>query len=106
MEIKTFIKPNDTVYWVKERWTPKKGKRFVVYEAKVEEVSLCEYQGALYCTLNCPDFKINPHPNVHYSQVFTSKVQAEDFAEALKTIHKDNPPICYGCKYAWKGRGL
>ena len=104
MEIATYIKPQDNVFWVKER-TYKGGKRFQVYKATVEEIHLCEYQGALYCTLYCPDFKINPYPTVHYSYVFKSRENAEDFAEQMKEISKNNMPMCYGCEYAWKGRG-
>ena len=105
LEIETYIKPKDSVFWVNEKPT-KNGNKFIVYSATVMEISLCEYQGALYCTLYCPDFKINPYPNVHYSHVFKSKENAEDFAKELKHISKDNYPMCYGCKYAWKARGL
>lgn len=105
MEIKTNIKVGDTVWWVKDRWQKNGTKKFVVYEATVEKITLCEYQGALYCELHSPGFKLNPYPNVHYSFVFSTKEMAEDFKEAMKTIPKDSMPMCWGCNYAWRGRG-
>lgn len=98
MEIKTNTKVGDTVYWVKEikaRWR--------IYEATVEEITLCEYQGALYCTLYCPDFKINPYPVVHYSYVFHTRQEAEEHKQVLQK--SDGFPMCDGCKFAWRGRG-
>lgn len=110
MDIKTNIKPGDKVFWVKERLKLGQGttivKNFFVYEATVEEIHLCEYQGALYCTLHCPSFKINPYPTVHYSNVFTTREQANSFREVLKKAEGKNWPMCYGCQYAWHGRGV
>lgn len=104
MEIKTNIKVGDKVWWVKERYT-KKGKVFRVYEATVENIQLCEYQGALYCELHCPDFKLNPYPNVHYSFVFPTREKAGVFRDWLKNGGDEGIPMCWGCKYAWQGRG-
>lgn len=104
MEIKTNIKAGDKVWWVKKRYT-KKGEVFRVYEATVENIQLCEYQGALYCELYCPDFKLNPCPVVHYSFVFSTKEKAEDYREVMKNLSKESVPMCWGCKYAWQGRG-
>lgn len=102
MDIKTNKKPGDTVYWVKDGI-----KQWRVYKATIEAISLCEYQGALYCELFCPEFKINPHPTVHYSFVFLTKARAEDFKkEARKMKDKEGiMPVCFGCNYAWSGRG-
>ena len=94
MEIKTNIKVGDHVYWVKDTT-----KSIRIYEATVEEITLCEYQGALYCTLHSPNFKLNPYPVVHYSFVFPSKEQAEEFREVMKAYIADKStyPMCYGC---------
>lgn len=102
MEIKSNINVGDTVYWVKDKYT-RDGKRRIIQEAVVEEITLCEYQGALYCTLNCPTNKINPNPVVHYSFVFPTREMAKDFADFLKS-NPVFPPMCYGCNYAFRAR--
>lgn len=99
MEIKTNTKIGDYVWWVKQV----KGK-WRIYEATVENITLCEYQGALYCELHSPDSKINPFPNVHYSYVFHTRQEAEAHREVLRAT--DGLPMCDGCKYAWRGRGV
>ena len=102
MEIKTNHKVGDTVYWVHGT------NKLMIYKGTIEEISLCEYQGALYCLLHSPTFKINPYPNVHYSHVFHTREQAEEFREAVKAAKGNESlyPVCYGCRYAWKGRGV
>lgn len=100
MEIRTNKRIGDKVWWVhrtKDRWR--------IFEGTIEDISLCEYQGALYCHLYSPAFKVNPHPTVHYSYVFCTKEEAESHREVLKA--SDNSiPMCDGCKYAWRGRGV
>ena len=100
MEIRTNKHIGDKVWWVhriKDRWR--------IFEATIEDISLCEYQGALYCQLYSPAFKINPHPTIHYSYVFCTKEEAESHREVMKA--SDNYiPMCDGCKYAWRGRGV
>lgn len=90
-EIKTNLNVGDTVWWV--HCSAK------VYKGVIEDINCCEYQGALYCNIHSPSFKINPHPVVHYSNVFSSRSSAESFAE----YQKENPdnvwPKCMGCHY-------
>ena len=101
MEIKTGIKIGDPVFWVKDRWTKSGNRRFVIYPAVVKDISLCEYQGALYCELDCPSFKINRNPVVHYSFVFLTKEEAAGFRDEVK--YTSRVPMCWGCEYAWAG---
>ena len=90
-EIVTRIKPGDTVWWV--HCTNK------IYKGTVQSITLCEYQGALYCHIHSPSFRKNQYPTVHYSNVFTSRQAAEEFAD----YQRDNPdgvfPVCMGCHY-------
>ena len=107
MEIKTNTKVGDKVWWVKERFTKDGKKRYVIYEGTVEEINLCEYQGALYCTLYSPAFKINPYPTVHYSYVFHSREEAEEHRKEILKLRGGGKWVvmCDGCEYAWRGRG-
>ena len=90
-EIKTNLNVGDTVWWVhcSNR----------VYKGVIKDIHLCEYQGALYCNIHSPSFKINPYPVVHYSEVFGSREAAEDFAEYQKKNPDDVLPMCMGCHY-------
>ena len=89
--IRTKIHVGDTVWWV--HCSNK------VYKGIVEEITCCDYQGALYCNISSPSFKINPHPTVHYSFVFLARERAKEFAE----YQKQNPdgvfPVCMGCHF-------
>lgn len=90
-EIKTNINVNDVVYWVHCS-----GK---VYKGKVQEISLCEYQGALYCHIYSPSFKRNPYPSVHYSNVFHNKDTAKEYAVSCQENSDNVFPMCMGCHY-------
>ena len=95
-DIKTTITPGDVVWWVhcSNR----------VYKGTVQAITLCEWQGALYCEIYSPSFRRNPYPVVHYSNVFSSRHAAEEFAE----YQAENPdgvfPMCMGCHYNMKRR--
>lgn len=97
MEIRTRIEPGETVWWVhcSNR----------VYKGTVQAITLCEGQGALYCHIYSPSFRINPYPTVHYSDVFPSREAAQMFA----AYQKENPdsvfPRCMRCHYNECGRG-
>lgn len=91
LHIETEIKIGDTVWWV--HCSNK------VYKGIVQEINLCEYQGALYCTLFSPSFKRNPYPAVHYSEVFLTRKEALEFAEYQKENPDDVLPRCMGCHY-------
>lgn len=95
-ELKTRLNVGDIVWWV--HCSNK------VYKGKITDISLCEYQGALYCVLHSPSFKINKTPVVHYSNVFTTRKMAEEFAEYQKANPDDVFPMCMGCHYAWNRR--
>lgn len=90
-EIKTNLNVGDTVWWVhcSNR----------VYKGVIEELHLCEYQGALYCNIHSPSFKINPYPVVHYSEVFSNRANAEEFAKYQEENPDDVVPMCMGCHY-------
>ena len=90
-EIITRIKPGDTVWWFSYS-----GK---VYKGTVQAITLCEYQGALYCNIHSPSFRINQFPVVHYSNVFLSREEAEKYAEYQKENPDDVFPVCMGCHY-------
>ena len=89
-EIRTNIKAGDTVWWVHCFWK--------VYKGVVQSIDLCEGQGALYCNIYSPSFQRNQYPTVHYTNVFLSRGEAEDFAEDEK---KENSTLmrCDRCKY-------
>jgi len=107
MEIRTNTKIGDKVYWIKDKFNKDGTIRWMMYEATVENISLCEYQGALYCELHCPSHKVNPYPVVHYSYVFHTKEEAEAHRKEMKNLRRYKDfPMCDGCKYAWKGRGV
>ena len=87
----TKITPGDTVWWV--HFTGR------VYKGTVQAITLCEYQGALYCNIHSPSFRRNPYPVVHYSFVFLSRQAAEEYAE-YQTQNPDGVfPVCMGCHY-------
>lgn len=90
-EIVTRIKPGDTVWWV--HCSNK------VYKGTVQSVTLCEYQGALYCNLHSPSFRKNQFPVVHYSNVFPSRQEAEKYAEYQKQNPDSIFPVCMGCHF-------
>ena len=105
-EIVTAIKPGDTVWWVHDGFTitganaafyPSK-----VYKGTVQAITLCEYQGALYCNIFSPSFRRNRYPVVHYSKVFRSREEANEFAEQVDHNEDMVLPMCYGCHYSVK----
>ena len=89
--IKTNLNVGDTVWWV--HCSNK------VYKGTIEEISCCDYQGALYCKIYSPSFRRNPYPTVHYFNVFKSKDDAKEFAECQKANPDDVVPMCMGCHY-------
>lgn len=102
MKIKTVFVPGDKVYWVHgDGALP---QYVAVYRGIIDEIRLCEYQGALYATLYSPDFNVNPHPVVHYSHLFRTEEEAKAFADAMVDM-PDEAPMCYGCKFHFSGRG-
>lgn len=90
-EIKTNINVGDTVWWV--HCTGR------IFEGVVGDIHCCDYQGALYCGIYSPSFKINPYPTVHYSCVFLTKAKAQEFADYQKENPDDVFPKCMGCHY-------
>ena len=97
-EIKTRLNVGDIVWWV--HCSNK------VYKGIINKIECCEYQGALYCILFSPDFKINPHPVVHYSNVFPLKKLAKEFAEYQKENPDDVYPKCMGCHYSYSRESI
>ena len=79
-DIKTRINPGDTVWWV--HCSDK------VYKGTVQAMTLCESQGALYCEIYSPSFRRNPYPVVHYSNVFPSRLAADEFCKHF--FNKEN----------------
>ena len=106
-EIITQIKPNDTVWWVHDGFTitGAGGYKSRVYKGTIQAITLCEYQGALYCNIFSPSFRRNPYPVVHYSKVFRSRESANEFAEQVDKNNDAVLPMCYGCHYALKLKG-
>lgn len=98
-DIKTKISVGNTVWWV--HCTGR------VYKGVVEDIHICEYQGALYCLIHSPSFKRNQYPVVHYSNVFLDKERARGFAK-YQIRNPDNVlPMCMGCHYnAYKEKGV
>lgn len=96
--IKTKLNIGDTVWWV--HCSNK------IYKGTVEEISCCDYQGALYCQIYSPSFRRNPYPTVHYSNIFKSKDDAQKFAEYQKANPDDVFPKCMGCHYNAFKEGL
>lgn len=90
-EIITKIKPGDTVSWV--HCSNK------VYKGTVQSITLCEEQGALYCNIYSPSFRINHYPVVHYSNVFPSRQAAEEYADYQKVNPDGVFPVCMGCHF-------
>ncbi len=89
--IKTNLNVGDTVWWVH--------CSHKVYKGTIEEISCCDYQGALYCQIYSPSFRRNPYPTVHYSNVFKSRDEAHEFAEYQKANPDGVFPMCMGCHY-------
>ena len=75
-EIRTRINVGDTVYWI--HCSNK------VYKGIVQEMHMCEGQGAIYCSIHSPLFKLNQYPNVHYSNCYKEKARAIETANYLK----------------------
>jgi len=92
-EIVTRIKPGDTVWWVHDAATVR------VYKGVVQGIELCEPQGALYCRIYSPSFRINPHPIVHYSKVWQTRAEAEEYAGYFRENPDDVLPVCMGCHF-------
>lgn len=90
-DIKTKLNVGDTVWWV--HCSNK------IYKGTVEEISCCDYQGALYCQICSPSFRRNPYPTVHYSSVFKSRDEAQKFAKYQEENPDDVFPKCMGCHY-------
>lgn len=90
-DIKTKLNVGDTVWW--SHCSNK------IYKGTVEEISCCDYQGALYCQIYSPSFKQNPYPTVHYSNVFKSKDDVQKFAKYQEENPDDVFPKCMGCHY-------
>lgn len=90
-EIATTLHVGDTVWWVHCS-----GK---VYKGTLQAISLCEYQGALYCHIHSPSFRLNQFPTVHYSAVFQSREGAKEFAEYQRKNPDGVFPVCMGCHF-------
>ena len=90
-DIVTKIKLGDTVWWV--HCSNK------VYKGTVQAITLCEYQGALYCNIYSPSFRKNQFPVVHYSEVFLSRQEAEEHADYQRANPDNVFPVCMGCHY-------
>ena len=90
-EIFTKIKAGDAGWWVHCS-----GK---VFRGVVQAITLCEYQGALYCNIHSPSFRVNPFPVVHYSKVFLSKQEAKEYADYQKENPDDVLPVCMRCHF-------
>jgi hypothetical protein len=88
-EIKTRINVGDTVYWIHHSNK--------VYKGIVEGMHMCEGQGAIYCSIHSPMFKINPYPNVHYSFCYKEKERAVEASEYLKQ-EEESLKRCDRCK--------
>ena len=95
-EIRTKLNIGDVVWWVHCS-----GK---VYKGVIEGITCCDYQGALYCHIHSPSFKLNSYPTVHYSNVFDSRLKAKDFSEYQKENPDDVLPMCMGCHYVLSNR--
>jgi hypothetical protein len=89
--IKSNIGVGDTVWWV--HCSNK------VYKGVVENIELCEGSGALFCIIHSPSFQLNHHPCVHYTNVYLTRIAAEDFAEYQKENPDDVVPMCMKCHY-------
>ena len=97
-EILTHTNVGDTVWWVHCS-----GK---VYKGTVQAITVCEYSGALYCHIFSPSFRRNPYPTVHYSEVFLSRNEANEFSDLMQANEDDVFPRCMGCHYSLKIRGM
>lgn len=100
LEIVAGHQPGDTVYWVHDNYySAGSGKHARVIKGTIQSIDLCEYQGALYCNLYSPSFRRNPHPTIHYSHVFKTRDEAQDFAEYVDENPDKVFPMCMGCHY-------
>ena len=95
-EIKTELNSGDTVWWA--HCSNK------VYKGTIVNIHCCDYQGALYCEIHSPSFRLNPYPVVHYSNVFLTREGAKSFAEYQRENPDDVLPMCMRCHYAWNRR--
>lgn len=68
----------------------------------VLDVSLCEYQGALYLELNSPTFKKNPYPTVHYSNCFSTRDEADELARELRDTKGWGLKRCDRCEFEYR----
>ena len=91
------VLPEGDVVW----WVHCSGK---VYQGVIEGITCCDYQGALYCHIYSPSFRLNPYPTVHYSYVFKSKDEAKDFSKYQRENPDSLVPMCMGCHYAMGNR--
>ena len=89
-EIKTGLKVGDIVWWV--HCTNK------VYKGEIKELSFCEGQGAVYCHIYSPTFRINPYPAVHYTNCFSSKEEAKEAVKWLNDNERHGMIRCDRCK--------
>lgn len=90
-QIKTKHNVGDNVWWVHCSCR--------VYEGTIVDISCCDYQGFLYCLISSPKFKANPFPNVHYSNVFKTKKEAQEYAKYQKRNPDGVFPMCMSCHY-------
>ena len=114
IQLNTQLNPGDSVWWVHEHGP---GGRVCKFQGTIKRIELCEYQGALYCVIDCPSFKWNPMPVVHYSDVFKDKTDAEEFRKTIKKLKEQKYedkngflpkhvyPMCFGCYHQYKNGG-
>ena len=95
-EIQTKLNIGDVVWWVHCSG--------MVDQGVIEGITCCDYQGALYCHIYSPSFRLNPYPTVHYSYVFKSKDEAKDFSKYQRENPDSLVPMCMGCHYAMGNR--
>ena len=91
IEIKTGLKAGDKVWWIhcSNR----------IYYGTIKEFAFCEGQGAVYCYIDSPTFKLNPYPTVHYTHCFSTKEEAKDVVKYLKEEEKHGMIRCDRCKF-------
>lgn len=99
IEIVAELQPGDTVYYIHDNAFKISGKRTSVIKATIQSIDLCEYQGALYCNLYAPSFRRNQHPTVHYSRIFKTRSDAQDYADYVDENPDGVWPVCMGCHY-------
>jgi hypothetical protein len=89
--IKTRFNPGDRIWWV--HCTGR------IYEGIIGEIHCCDYQGALYCEVASPSFKVNPFPTVHYSNIFKTEQEAKEYSQYQTENPDDVVPMCMSCHY-------